>query len=103
MARQQERSAHPSVTPLRYVLYLANVSDEPRRASVDSRADGSIALLGSPATTWPGPTFRRLWCCLDKNPTAFMFVLADGRGDAIDIETVGSTDSLSELVEILDD
>jgi hypothetical protein len=81
---------------------MPNVSDEPR-LSVDSRADGSIALLGSLATTWAGPPFRRLWWCLDKSPTALMFVLADGRGDAIDIETMSPTDSLSELVEILDD
>lgn len=32
-----------------------------------------------------------------------MFVLADCRGDSIGIETMGPTDSLSELVAILDD
>ena len=68
----------------------ANVRDEPRRVCVSSRADGSIAWLGSLSTTRLGPT-------------CFTFVLADGRGDSIDIEAMGPTDSLSELVEILDD
>ncbi len=80
-----------------------NGSDEPRRASVSSRADGSIALLDGSSTTRLGPTLRTLGCCLHESPTGFTFVLADGRGDSIDIEVVGLTDSLSELVEILDD
>ena len=67
------------------------------------RADGSIALLGSLSTARLGPTFRRLWCCLHDHPTSFTFVLEDGRGDSIDIETVGPADAFSELVEILDD
>jgi len=79
-----------------------SVSDEPRRGSVSSRADGSI-VLGSPSTTRPGPTFRTLWRGLLKSSTAFTFVLADGRGDSIDIEGMGPTDALAELVEILDD
>jgi hypothetical protein len=79
------------------------VSDEPRRVSVSSRADGSIALLGSLSTARLGPTFRTLWCCLRDHPTGFTFVLANGRGDSIDIEIVGPTHSLSKLVEILDD
>jgi hypothetical protein len=32
-----------------------------------------------------------------------MFVLTDGRGDAIGIEVMGPTDSFPKLVEILDD
>ena len=84
--------------------WLDNFSDELRRASASSRAEGSVALLGSPSTPRFGPTFRTLWCCcLHENPTAFTFVLADGRGDSIDIEIMGPTDSLSELMEILDD
>ena len=79
------------------------MSDEPRRVSVSSRADGSIALLGSLSMARLGPTFRTLWCCLRDHPTGFTFVLANGRGDSIDIEIVGPTDSLSKLVEILDD
>jgi hypothetical protein len=59
--------------------------------------------LGSPSTTRLAPTFRTLWCGLQQSPTCFAFVLADGRGNSIDIEVMSSTDALSELVEILDD
>jgi hypothetical protein len=66
-------------------------------------ADGSIALLGSPSTTRLGPTLRTSRGCVNERPASFTFVLADGRGDSIDIEIMGPTDLLSELVEILDD
>jgi hypothetical protein len=74
-----------------------------RGASVSSRADGSIALLGSSSTTRPALTLRTFWRCLNESATRLMFVLADGRGDAIGIEVMGSTDSFPKLVEILDD
>jgi hypothetical protein len=84
----------------------SNVRDEPRRASVSSRAAGSIALLGSSSTTMLGSTFRTLWCGLYKCPAlagSFTLMLANGRGDSVNIEVMGPTDSLSELVEFLDD
>lgn len=80
-----------------------NASDEPRRAGVSSRTDGSIALLGSSSTTRPALTLRTFWRGLNESATRLMFVLADGRGDAIGIEAMGPPDSLPELVEILDD
>ena len=80
-----------------------NVSDEPRRASVSSRADGSIALLGSPSTARLGPTFRTSRCYLDENAASFPFVSADGRSDSVGIEIVGPTDLLSKFVQIVDD
>jgi hypothetical protein len=77
--------------------------DEPRRFSVSSRADGSIALLGSLSTTMPGSTLRRSWRYFDDSPSRFTLVLADGGRNPIGIEAVSSTDLLPELVEILDD
>ena len=80
-----------------------NVSDEPRRASVSSRADGSIALLGSPSGPRIGPTFHTFWCWGNVRQTRFTFMLADRRGDSVDVEAVGPADSLPELVQIFDD
>jgi hypothetical protein len=34
---------------------------------------------------------------------SFPFPLTERRGDSIDVEVIGPTDSLSDLVEILDD
>ena len=85
------------------LVISVNGSDEPRRASVSSRAVGSIALLGSPSTTRLGGTSRTLWRCFYQNPPRFTFVFADGRGDSIHIEIMCPADLLSELVKILDD
>jgi hypothetical protein len=74
-----------------------------RGASVSSRADGSIALLGSLSATRLGATFRAAWRSVNHGPTGLTFVLAYGRGDSIDIEIMGPPDSLSEFVKILDD
>ena len=63
----------------------------------------SKLMSHSSSTTRPGPTCRTFSGCLHESQTSFTFVLADGRGDSIDIEVMGPTDSLSELVEILDD
>ena len=70
---------------------------------VSLRADGSIALLGSSSTGRLSPTLRVRWRRLNQGATRFAFVLADGRGDSIHIEAMGTADSLAEFVEILDD
>jgi hypothetical protein len=59
--------------------------------------------LGSPSASSIGQTFRTFWRLLNLRPTRFTFVLADRRGDPVDVEAVGPTDSLAELVEIFDD
>lgn len=68
--------------------------------------EAAFLLLWSsctPSTTKLGGTFRTLWRGFYENPPRFTFVFTDGRGDSIHIEIMRPADSLSELVEILDD
>ena len=72
-------------------------------SGVSSRADDSIALLGSPSTTSLDPA-----CCACRRwvhgwPPRFTFVLTNGRGDSIDVKAVGSADLLAQFVEFIDD
>jgi hypothetical protein len=60
-------------------------------------------MLGSPWTTSIGRTRRAPWRDRKEHVAPFPFVLADGRGDAISVEVVRATDSLSEFVEFLHD
>jgi hypothetical protein len=82
------------------------VRDEPRRTGISSRADGSIAVLGSLSTATPGPTrlvLRWGFAKIVVPRGGLTLVLANRRGDSIDVEVVGPADSLPELVKILDD
>ena len=72
-------------------------------ASVSSRADGSIALLGSSSTPSLGAARRAYQRRIHGWPSSLAFVLANGRGDSINVEVVRSTDSRPQLVEFFDD
>lgn len=81
----------------------ANVRDELRRASVSSRADGSIALLGSLSTTPLGRLFRAPWCHGNDGTAGLLLVLPNCQGDAVSVKAVGATDTFSERVDFVDD
>ena len=71
-------------------------------SSISSRADGSIALSSSASTSLGSGRgacrrHRHRW------PSGLPFVLANGRGDSINVEIMSPTDSLPELVEFFDD
>jgi hypothetical protein len=58
-------------------------------------------MLGSCWVTTIGLTRRALWGCSKEHAAPFPFVLADGGGDSISVEVVRTTDSFSELVELI--
>ena len=72
-------------------------------SSVSSRADGSIALLGSSSSTSLSTGSRACRRHLHGSPPGLPFVLANGRGNSINVEVMSSTDSLPELVEFFDE
>jgi hypothetical protein len=80
-----------------------NGSDEPRRASGSSRADGSIALLGSPSATKLRRGFRTPWCRINHGPPCLAFVLPDRHSDSVGVKIVSATNSFSEPVNLVDD
>ncbi|MGH9386505.1 MAG: hypothetical protein ACRD2N_19710 [Vicinamibacterales bacterium] len=72
-------------------------------SGVSSRADGSIALLGSSSTASLGSARWAPRRHIHEWPSGLPFVLANGRGDSINVEVVRSTDSLPKPVEFFDD